>query len=103
MCLNFKVKHYSGSGYHSLVAVTKQFVLFAAPIIGLHGTALILQIKGSGGPSTTSLNDMSHADYLIEELLSYKGEEGWARTSCSVRQVPAYCSYGFIWADIIEP
>lgn len=47
-----------------------------APAICLHSTALILQMKGLGGLSTTSLSSelMSHMVYLIGELPSAKGE-----------------------------
>lgn len=41
-----------------------------APAICLHSTALILQIKGLGGLSTTSLSDVSHTVYLIGERLT---------------------------------
>lgn len=46
----------------------------AAPSFCLHSTALIFQMNGLGGLSTTSLSDMSHTGYLIGELLSGEGE-----------------------------
>ncbi len=45
-----------------------------APAICLHSTALILQMKGLGGWSTTSLSYVSHTIYLLGELLTGKLE-----------------------------